>query len=104
MNTNNDMAINISSPLKAGELVILGGAESGIGAALLAKQKGHKVFLSDAGLLSEKYRQELIENNIEFEEGRHTEERVLSANEIVKSPGIPEKNELVKKIRKKGYR
>lgn len=96
------MAINISSPLKAGELVILGGGESGVGAALLAKQKGHKVFLSDAGLLSEKYKKELIENDIEFEEGSHTEEKVLSADEIVKSPGIPEKNELVKKIRKKG--
>ncbi len=83
-------------------LVILGGGESGIGAALLAKQKGYKVFLSDGGLLNEKYKKELIDNNIEFEEGGHTEEKILSADEIVKSPGIPEKNELVKKIRQKG--
>lgn len=102
MNTNNDMAINISSPLKAGELVILGGGESGVGAALLGKQKGFKVFLSDGGLLNENYKKELRDNNIEFEEGGHTEEKVLSADEIVKSPGIPEKNEWVKKIRKKG--
>ena len=96
------MAINISSPLKAGGLVILGGGESGVGAAILAKQKGYTVFLSDGGLLHETYKKELAENNIEFEEGGHTEEKVLSADEIVKSPGIPEKNELVKKIRKKG--
>lgn len=102
MNSNKDMPINISSPLKAGGLVILGGGESGVGAALLGKQKGFKVFLSDGGLLSESYKKELIDNNIEFEEGGHTEERILSADEIVKSPGIPEKNELIKKIRKKG--
>jgi UDP-N-acetylmuramoylalanine--D-glutamate ligase len=102
MNTNNDMPININSPLKAGELVILGGGESGVGAAILGKQKGFKVFLSDGGLLSEAYKKELVDNNIAFEEGGHTEERILSADEIVKSPGIPEKNELVKKIRKKG--
>src|SRR3954453_8733222 len=102
MNSNNDMPINISSPLKAGGLVILGGGESGVGAALLGKQKGFHVFLSDGGLLSEAYKKELIDNNIEFEEGGHTEEKILSADEIVKSPGIPEKNDLVKKIRKKG--
>jgi UDP-N-acetylmuramoylalanine--D-glutamate ligase len=102
MNSNNDMPLDISLPLKAGRLVILGGGESGIGAALLGKQKGFEVFLSDAGVLSEGYRKELIENQIEFEEGRHTEDKVLSADEVVKSPGIPEKNDLVKKIRKKG--
>ncbi len=93
-----------SSPLGAEglALIILGGGESGIGAALLAKQKGYKVFLSDGGLLNEKYKKELIDNNIEFEEGGHTEEKILSAGEIVKSPGIPEKNEVVKKIRQKG--
>lgn len=102
MNSENDMYVNISSSLKVGELVILGGGESGIGAALLAKQKGLKVFLSDGGLLSENYKKILNENDIEFEEGQHTEEKILNAVEIVKSPGIPEKNELVKKIRKKG--
>ncbi len=83
-------------------LVILGGGESGVGAALLAKQKGYTVFLSDGGALKESYKKELVENNIEFEEGGHTEEKILSAGEIVKSPGIPEKNEMMKKIRAKG--
>ncbi len=83
-------------------LVILGGGESGVGTALLAKQKEYEVFLSDAGSLKEVYRNELQAAGIEWEEGKHDEKRVLSADEIVKSPGIPEKNDLVKKIRKKG--
>lgn len=96
------MPVNINSPLKLRELVILGGGESGVGAAVLGKQQGYKVFLSDGGLLNETYKKKLVENYIEFEEGGHTEEKILNADEIVKSPGIPEKNELVKKIRKKG--
>lgn len=84
------------------KLIILGGGESGVGAALLAKQQGYDVFLSDGGALKEKYRQELREAGIAFEEGIHTGEKVLEADEIVKSPGIPEKNELVKAIRAKG--
>ena len=83
-------------------MVILGGGESGAGAALLAKQHGYEVFLSDSGSLKDVYKRELEANGILFEEGGHTEERVLAADEIVKSPGIPEKNELVKKIRAKG--
>lgn len=83
-------------------LVILGAAESGIGAAILGKQKGYDVFVSDGGVIKDKYKQELIDNGIAFEEGGHTVEKILSANEVVKSPGIPEKNELVKKIRAKG--
>ncbi|MCD2423345.1 UDP-N-acetylmuramoyl-L-alanine--D-glutamate ligase [Niabella pedocola] len=80
-------------------LVILGGGESGVGAALLAKQQGYSVFLSDGGSLKEMYRSELQQAGIEWEEEGHTEAKILEANEIVKSPGIPEKNELVKKIR-----
>jgi len=83
-------------------LVVLGAAESGIGAAILGKQKGYNVFVSDAGLIKDKYKQELLDNAIAFEEGGHTEEKILGANEVVKSPGIPEKNEMVKKIRAKG--
>jgi UDP-N-acetylmuramoylalanine--D-glutamate ligase len=83
-------------------IVILGGGESGAGAALLAKQQGYDVFLSDSGSLKDVYKQELEANAIPFEESRHTEALILSANEIVKSPGIPEKNELLKKIRAKG--
>jgi UDP-N-acetylmuramoylalanine--D-glutamate ligase len=84
------------------EFVILGGGESGVGAAILARKQGYEVFLSDGGLLKEQYRNELLQNNIAFEEGKHSEEKILAADEIMKSPGIPEKNELVKKIRAKG--
>ncbi|MEP7278308.1 MAG: UDP-N-acetylmuramoyl-L-alanine--D-glutamate ligase [Bacteroidota bacterium] len=83
-------------------MVILGGGESGAGAAILAKQHGYDVFLSDSGSLKDVYKQELAANGIGFEEGGHSEEKILDAAEIVKSPGIPEKNELVKKIRAKG--
>ena len=83
-------------------VVILGGGESGVGAALLAKQQGYDVFLSDESSLKEVYRNELQAAGIEFEEGSHTEEKIWNADEVVKSPGIPEKNELVKKIRGKG--
>ena len=80
-------------------MVILGGAESGVGAALLAKKHGHDVFLSDASSLKENYRNELKDAGIEFEEGQHDVSRILNADEIVKSPGIPEKNELIQRIR-----
>lgn len=83
-------------------MVILGGGESGVGAAILAKQKGYDVFLSDAGSLADKYKKELDDAGIEYESGKHSEERILEADEIMKSPGIPEKNELIKKVRKKG--
>jgi len=83
-------------------LVILGGGESGVGSAILGKKQGYEVFLSDAGSLKENYRTELKKNGIEFEEGMHSEERILNATEVMKSPGIPDKNEMVKKIRAKG--
>jgi len=82
--------------------VILGGGESGVGAALLAKKEGYDVFLSDGSSLKENYRNELKHSGIDFEEGGHTASKVLQADEVMKSPGIPEKNELVKQIRKKG--
>ncbi len=80
-------------------LVILGAGESGIGTAILAKQQGYNVFVSDGGTIKENYKAELTAYNIEFEEAMHTEAKILNAHEIMKSPGIPEKNELVKKIR-----
>jgi UDP-N-acetylmuramoylalanine--D-glutamate ligase len=83
-------------------LVILGGGESGVGAALLGKQKGYDVFLFDESSLKEGYRNELLEAKISFAEGAVEEAKLLSADEVVKSPGIPEKNEWVKKIRAKG--
>ena len=83
-------------------LVILGAGESGVGTALLAKQKGYDVFVSDGGAIKDVYRNELKENEIEFEEDHHTAEKILNADEVMKSPGIAEKNELVKRIRAKG--
>lgn len=83
-------------------LVILGAGESGVGSALLAKQQGYEVFVSDGGTIKEKYKRELFDNGIEFEEGTHTAEKILNANEVMKSPGIPDKNEMVKTIRSKG--
>lgn len=81
---------------------ILGAGESGTGAALLAKAKGFQVFLSDAGSIKGKYRQVLEENQIDFEEGSHTFDKVLSAEVIVKSPGIPDTVPLVKAAIEKG--
>ena len=84
------------------KLVILGAGESGIGTALLASQQGYDVFVTDGGEIKEVYKNELLSNGIDFEELKHTEEKILLADEVMKSPGIPEKNELVKKIREKG--
>jgi UDP-N-acetylmuramoylalanine--D-glutamate ligase len=83
----------------AKRLVILGSGESGVGAAILGSVQGYDVFVSDAGKLKDQYRQELQQHGIAFEEGGHTEGKVLQADEIMKSPGIPEKNEMVQKIR-----
>lgn len=76
-------------------LVILGGGESGVGAAILGKKEGFRVFLSDKGKLKETYRRKLIENSIEFEEEAHSEEKIFSADLVVKSPGIPKKSDLI---------
>lgn len=83
------------------KLVILGSGESGVGAAILGKKQGYDVFVSDGGTIKASYKQELFDNGIEFEEGQHSEDRILAADEVMKSPGIPEKNELVKMIRAK---
>lgn len=80
-------------------IVILGSGESGVGAALLAKAKGFDVFVSDKGEIKENYKKELTENQIAFEEGLHTEALIINASEIIKSPGIPDKVELIKKIK-----
>ncbi len=83
-------------------VIILGAGESGVGAALLAKQQGYDCLVSDGGQLKPVHRQELANAGIAFEEGKHSEEKILQAALVVKSPGIPEKNELVKKIRAAG--
>lgn len=82
-------------------IVILGGGESGAGSAILAQAKGFDVFLSDNGSLQEKYKEELSGKNISFEEKGHTESLILSADEIIKSPGIPEDAPLIVAARSK---
>lgn len=84
------------------KLIILGGGESGVGAAVLGKEKGWDVFLSDKSLLKQKYKDELNGINVRWEEGKHSEDEVLSADCIIKSPGIPDKVELIQKAKAKG--
>ena len=72
------------------KLVVLGGGESGVGAALLGRHLGYEVFLSDKGKLAESYRDELITHRIAFEEGQHSMDRIFAAELVVKSPGIPD--------------
>jgi UDP-N-acetylmuramoylalanine--D-glutamate ligase len=84
------------------DLVILGAGESGTGAAVLAKKKGMKVFVSDMGAIADKYKNVLLHHGILWEEGYHTSDTILSAGEIVKSPGIPDQTKIVTRARKKG--
>ena len=79
-------------------IAILGAGESGAGAAVLAKQKGFDVFVSDMSAIKDKYKQMLDEHNIEWEESQHTAEKILSADEIIKSPGIPDTAPMVQQI------
>ncbi|WP_340154223.1 UDP-N-acetylmuramoyl-L-alanine--D-glutamate ligase [uncultured Winogradskyella sp.] len=85
-------------------LVILGGGESGVGTALLGKAKGYDVFVSDKGKIKEKYKDVLLNNEIEFEYEQHTESKILNADIVMKSPGIPDKVSLVKQIREAGIK
>ena len=83
-------------------LVVLGGGESGVGTAILGKEKGYEVFVSDFGKIKENYRQVLIDNEIAWEDEKHTEDLILNADVVMKSPGIPEKAAIVKKLIEKG--
>ena len=80
------------------KLVVLGAGESGVGTAILGKQKGYKVFVSDKGIITEKYKKVLLNNTISFEEGKHSEERILKADVVMKSPGIPEKIAIIQQL------
>ena len=80
-------------------LVILGGGESGVGAALLGKQKGYEVFVSDKGEISKKYKEVLLHHKIDFEEKNHTESKILNADVVMKSPGIPDTVPLILKLK-----
>lgn len=79
-------------------LVILGGGESGVGTALLGKAKGYEVFVSDKGKIKDHYKNVLIHNGIEWEEGKHTESKIMNADVVMKSPGIPETVKMVKDL------
>jgi UDP-N-acetylmuramoylalanine--D-glutamate ligase len=83
-------------------IAIVGAGESGTGAAILAKAKGYDVFVSDQGQIKDKYKAELTAAGIPFEEGKHTEEQILLASLVIKSPGIPDKAEIIKKIKAAG--
>ena len=85
-------------------VVILGGGESGVGAAYLAKAKGFDVFLSDMGTIRENYKKELDKLGVDYEDGKHSEEKILNADWVIKSPGIPKKAEMVLKIQERGIR
>ena len=85
--------------MESKRIVILGGGESGTGAALLAQAKGFDVFVSDFGSLKPKFREALLAANIPFEEGKHSESLILNANEVIKSPGISDKQTIVKALR-----
>ncbi|MBZ0242954.1 MAG: UDP-N-acetylmuramoyl-L-alanine--D-glutamate ligase [Bacteroidales bacterium] len=84
------------------QIVVLGAGESGCGAAILAKKQGLEVFVSDGGKIKEKFKQFLLENTIPHEELQHTEKRILQADLVVKSPGIPEEVAIIQEIRKAG--
>ena len=85
--------------MEAGKyIVVLGAGESGTGAALLAQKMGYAVFVSDFGPIAYQYKKELEKALIPFEENQHTEDRILTANEVIKSPGIPDKAPIIKKL------
>ena len=84
------------------KLVILGAGESGVGTAILGKKQGYAVFVSDKGSISEKYKNVLLHHKIQFEENQHTESEILSADLVMKSPGISDKIEIVQKLKLKG--
>jgi UDP-N-acetylmuramoylalanine--D-glutamate ligase len=86
----------------AKKVVILGSGESGTGAAILARRKGFDVFVSDKGKIKDNYKEKLQHENILFEEGLHTYDKIFNADEIIKSPGIGEKSDVVKRVRERG--
>ena len=105
MDSRNTVSDFITSDVKitmSKRVVILGAGESGTGAAILAKAKGYDVFVSDQSAIKEQYKSELNSHAIAFEEGLHTEDKITNASLIIKSPGIPDKAEIIKKAKSKG--
>lgn len=83
-------------------LVVLGGGESGVGTAILGKKKGYDVFVSDFGKIKETYKEVLSINGIQWEDEQHTEDLILNADVVMKSPGIPDKASNCKEVGRKG--
>ena len=83
-------------------IVVLGAGESGAGAAVLAKKEGFDVFVSDMSKIKDKYKKLMDDHHIEWEEGQHTENKILNADEIIKSPGIPDTAPMIVKVKEKG--
>lgn len=103
MSTNNSTSSNTKSAMtRQGRVVILGAGESGVGAAKLAQAKGFDVFVSDYGVITDKYKAALEKLSIPFESEKHTEELILNANEVIKSPGIPPTAPIIKKLVERG--
>ena len=84
------------------KIVILGAGESGAGAAVLAKKEGFEVFVYDMSKIKDNYKKLMDDHNIEWEEGHHTEEKILDADEVIKSPGIPKEAPMIQKLMAKG--
>ncbi|MDP5228961.1 MAG: UDP-N-acetylmuramoyl-L-alanine--D-glutamate ligase [Cellulophaga sp.] len=101
-NKNSRKVLPSFGGIEGGYLVILGGGESGVGTAILGQQKGYKVFVSDKGKIKEKYKKVLEHFGIDWEEEQHTEAKILSADVVMKSPGIPDKVTIVKQLVEKG--
>ncbi|HVW97959.1 MAG TPA: UDP-N-acetylmuramoyl-L-alanine--D-glutamate ligase [Mucilaginibacter sp.] len=103
MSENKNIAAQNIFPKGNGRrIAVLGAGESGVGAAYLAQQRGYDVFVSDSGPIADKYKAQLQEWRIAFEENQHSEAEILKSAEVIKSPGIPEKAAIVKKIKEKG--
>ena len=92
-----DQNKNISVHPGKKSLVILGAGESGVGAAVLAKKLGYDVFVSDAGIITDNFKQALADLGVAYEEKQHSEDKILAADEVIKSPGIPDKAPIIKK-------
>ncbi|MFT4567390.1 MAG: UDP-N-acetylmuramoylalanine--D-glutamate ligase [Saprospiraceae bacterium] len=101
---NDHIENKIIISMKKEKVVIIGGAESGVGAALLAKKNNYEVFVSDYGKIADKYKNELTENNIPFEEKGHTIERLIDAGFVIKSPGVPDTAPVLSSLNEKGLR